>query len=97
LVPSPIALSVILLSGLLRVSKHNKILKGVKTEKNLLIALLETSVIYTLKWNYKKGRWNWGSPIHLYLRSGQPCLNTGDDGDTNYDIVNLMNMNIQPV
>jgi len=80
-----------------RVSKHNKILKGAKTEKGKLIELLENHIVYTLKWNYKEGRWNWGSLIQVTIVNGQACLNAGNGEELNSEMANLMNMNIQPV
>jgi hypothetical protein len=80
-----------------KVSKHNRILKGVKTEKRKLIELTDGNIIYTLKWNYKDGRWNWGALIGTELQEGQPTLITIPGNEINNELINLINMSIQPV
>jgi hypothetical protein len=77
-----------------KVSKHNVILKGEKTEKNKVVELLLSKVIYTLKWNYREGRWKWGAPVEFEIREEVSMLKTKSEGDPTCQLENLMNMNI---
>ncbi|MFI5151317.1 MAG: hypothetical protein ACHQRM_16415 [Bacteroidia bacterium] len=77
-----------------KVSKHNVILKGEKTDKNKVKELLLTKVIYTLKWNYREGRWKWGAPVEYEILNDETHLRTRSEGDPTCQLENLMNMNI---
>ncbi|HXC04171.1 MAG TPA: hypothetical protein VNZ86_05420 [Bacteroidia bacterium] len=77
-----------------KISKHNMVLKGEKTEKDKIVELLLTKMIYTLKWNYREGRWKWGVPVEFEIRDEITHLQTRSEGDPTCRIENLMNMNI---
>ncbi|HXC05159.1 MAG TPA: hypothetical protein VNZ86_10440 [Bacteroidia bacterium] len=77
-----------------RVSKHNAILKGEKTEKNKVVELLLSKVIYTLKWNYREGRWKWGAQLEYEMQDEVAILKTRSEGDPTCQLENMMNMNI---
>jgi hypothetical protein len=80
-----------------KVSKHNKILKGVKTERKEFIELLQSNIIYTLAWNYKEGRWKWCSLVVAELKDENYILKTESEDLRYNELINLINMNIQPV
>jgi hypothetical protein len=82
---------------MLHAMNGNTVLTGKKTSKDVVIPLLPTKTIRTLKWNYKNGNWDWGALVTYETRLGVHYLRTVADADASNNLDNLINMNVLPL